>query len=136
MKQESSLKSALMATIKRELHNFVVFRHEDVRTNGIPDLSCTGYGKTSWWEVKHATPKFSSTGIQHLTMQRLAAAGIAYYILYYELKGNKRTLIVHPRHLTELQPDTACTGFDHQLVTDFIKTVHSHESHSQSAYRA
>src|SRR6266852_4323907 len=116
MKQESFLKSQLMATIRRELPNFVALRHEDVRTSGIPDLSMTGYGKTSWWEVKHATPTFSSNNLQELILMRLAATVTAYYILYHELKGNKRTLIVHPKQLNNLLPETGCSGFDHLFV--------------------
>jgi hypothetical protein len=125
MKNESGLKSKLMQQIKKDLPGFVALRHEDVRTSGIPDLSMTGLGRTSWYEFKHSAPTFKSSGIQELTMLRLAAAGVAWYVIWEENKhGIKRTLIVRPKCLTELYPEASCSGFDHKFIVGFMKKVH------------
>lgn len=125
-KEETELKSALMSMIRTELPNYVALRHEDVRTSGIPDISITAFGRTSWWEVKHATPKFLSKEIQERTMKRLEAGGFARYIIYYELNGVRRTLIVRPHllDLNDLIPERSYPGFDHRFVLDSIQSVH------------
>lgn len=125
MKNESSLKSALMRQVKLDLSGFVALRHEDVRTAGIPDLSLTGLGRTSWWEFKHTVNGFDSTGIQELTMLRLAAAGYARYVVWEEKKSIKRTLIVHPKHLGDLVPEAFCVGFDMRWLVEQVKKAHN-----------
>ena len=124
MRNESILKSKLMVQLKLDLLSFVALRHEDVRTSGIPDLSLTGFGRTSWWECKHGDPTFASTGIQELTMLRLAAAGYARYIIWEEKRGIERTLIVHPKHLADLEPESWCVGFDMHWLVQQMRHVH------------
>lgn len=124
MRNESSLKSALMEQIKLQLPRFVALRHEDVRTAGIPDLSLTGMGRTSWWEFKHGTPDFDSTGIQELTMLRLAGSGFARYVIWQERNGILRTLVVHPKHVDDLMAEESCIGFDHRFLVGYMKQVH------------
>jgi hypothetical protein len=129
---ESSLKSALMLVLKKQLPSFVALRHEDIRTNGIPDASITACGKTSWWEFKFARPNFDSSGIQELTMCRLAAAGFARYVIWWETaKGNgQRTLIVTPKEVSqhhgngECLPEFSTAGFDHKWLVNEIRKVH------------
>lgn len=125
-RREADLKVVLVQTFKLILPTFKTLRHEDVRTCGIPDLSTTGLGRTSWLEVKHGTPKFDSIGVQEVTMLQLAGAGFARYVIYQEDKTgeNKRTLIVHPRYLKELEPEVSCVGFNHRFVVEYIYRVH------------
>jgi hypothetical protein len=123
-KDESGLKSALMKVVKQRLLTLVALRHEDVRTAGIPDLSLTGFGHTTWWEFKHGTPDFTSSGIQELTMLRLAAVGYARYVIWEEGRGIKRTMIVHPKHLSDLVATAWCTGFNHQWIVEQMRIVH------------
>lgn len=127
MHHESALKSALVKTASTKLHGFVVMRHEDVRTKGIPDISFSGFGRDSWLEVKHATPRFASSGQQELQMLRLAASSYhARYLVYFEDKNgdSKRTLIVHPRHIHDLLPEAWTTGHDHAWVCAHLLKVH------------
>lgn len=126
---ESKLKSSFMFQVKTLLPNFLALRHEDVRTSGIPDMSITGAGQTTWWEAKYADPRFESTGIQELTMLRLAAAGYARYIVWEERRGIQRTLIVHPRAVHErsgwaLVPETWCVGFNHRWLVEQVMKAH------------
>lgn len=123
---EGLLKAAWIKEMKKGLPHFVVLPHQDVRQSGHPDVSVTGHGRTSWLEFKHGDPHFDDTGIQELTMLRLAAAGYARYVVYIEnAKGlAKRTLIVHPKNFGSLEPEVWAVGFDHRFVVDFIKQVH------------
>ena len=122
---EATLKGALVKAIRERMPGIVVFRHEDHFTSGIPDLSITWRGKTSWWEVKFANPRFASKGIQELTMLRLSNVGIANYLIYRLLNEHKTVHIVSPQNLRvweALGPSTM--GFDHQWVIDRIKEIH------------
>lgn len=123
MKHESDYKAALMREL-RSSPGCVALRHEDRFTSGIPDISVTRGGRTSWWECKHANPGIKSEGIQELTMLRLAAAGYARYIVWEEVRGILRTLIVHPMHISTLQPETFCRSFDMLWLVEQIRKVH------------
>lgn len=125
-KEESPLKSKLMRELKLYAPGLTALRHEDVRTSGIPDLSTTGYGRTCWWEFKHATPKYGTFELQELTMRRLAVGGFARYIIYIENKNGeaKRTLIVHPNLLKDLIPENWTVGFNHRFVVEYIRKAH------------
>ena len=130
-RRETALKLELAKRLKEEFSattyrtSFVVFRHEDRRTYGIPDTSVTGLGKTTWWEVKHATPKIDGREIQNLTCRRLARAGYCRYIVFQELDAdNKLTLIVHPDNTESMIAEAWTSGFDYNFIIDFIKRVH------------
>jgi hypothetical protein len=131
---EAILKASLCQEARAQLKRFVVIRHEDRFTHGIPDMSVTGNKTTSWWEVKHALsingrePDFESKGIQELTMRRLALAGRAAYVVYWERGLEHRTYILQVGDLGN--PNWAedvphVDGFNHNFVIDYIKEVHS-----------
>jgi hypothetical protein len=116
-----------MIKLAKELPDYVAIRHEDVRTSGIPDLSISGNGATSWWEFKHATPSFEYKGVQHDTMLRLALQSHhARYIVYWETASGlaMRTMIVHPADIATLDTDYSTKGHDHGFVVDYIRNVH------------
>lgn len=79
---EATLKSALVKELRTSCPFAVVLRHEDKITSGIPDMSFTDGGSTSWWEAKLANPGFKSKGIQELMMLRLGRRGKAFYIIW------------------------------------------------------
>lgn len=130
--RESKLKAELMSFIREGLPRVVAFRHEDLFTSGIPDISVTWRGKAifpqiymSWWEVKHGTPKFESTDIQELRLKQLAEEGFARYLIYMEGDSQgQRTLIVHPRNLKQMIPEYSCEGFNHRWVVRMIRDYH------------
>lgn len=129
---ETKLKEKLMIMAREQLSpdGFLPLRHEDSFSSGIPDITITGPFErkiTTWWEVKHAKPNFVSKGIQDLTMLRLARAGISFYIIYDQGKGDyERTLIVEPKNFGGWKEKylEVATGFNHQFVIDFIRGVH------------
>ncbi len=129
---EKTLVTGLTQTLRKELFGAVVFNHADLVTAGIPDVSVTWNGWTTWLEVKYANPSFEVTGIQNLTMRRLASQGLAWFIIYDRMTI-KQTLIVHPQyivtgtykvHALKLPIDfPSADGFNHQSVVDFLKRV-------------
>lgn len=126
--QESHIKADLVKELRASLPRFVIIRHEDRITSGIPDISATGGGFTTWIECKFADPKFQSKGIQELTMSRLSLAAFqAIYIVWRIHKGHKFTYKVHPGDIGK--PFEGWTnykeGFDHKWIAEIIKETHN-----------
>src|SRR5678809_210943 len=80
---EGTLKRDLVLTLTARMPGAVVMSHTGAIHVGIPDLSVTWNGKTSWWEVKFAKPVLHSRGVQELMMKRLSRHGTAYYVIYH-----------------------------------------------------
>jgi len=123
---EAFVKANLTTYLRANLLRAVILRHEDRSTYGIPDLSVTMCGSTSWWEVKFANPDCRSRGAQDLTMRRLGNVGKAYYLIFeIDKTKEKRMHIVTPNDYVKWeQSGDMMIGFDHAWVTDFIKAVH------------
>lgn len=128
---EADLKDQLVAHLRAEFRGAVILRHEDKGTAGIPDLSFTWLGKTTWIEAKFANPYVRGKGLQDLICMRLAAAGNCWYVVWEVKQGVKRTLIVHPKDIQagqlENTPDERMNvGFDHRLVASFLRRQHDY----------
>lgn len=122
---EAALKGKLCDLIRKVKPRYVVLRLEDRFTHGIPDISITGNQRQSWWEVKKASPKFTGQGIQELTMLRLARQCEAFYLVYYEVKKEQRTYIIHPTKIgIPLEDLPYEEGFNHEHVLATILQVH------------
>jgi len=72
-KNEKTLQAQLAKALRQAMPGSVVFRHEDVMTAGIPDISVTWHGRTFWLELKAFGGK--TRGIQALTIGRLGRVG-------------------------------------------------------------
>lgn len=122
-KREGNYKDKLVAECRVRLPHYVTIRHEDAWTSGIPDISLTGRGLTTWIEAKHGTPRFAGTGLQALMLRRLATAGRAWYLIWREDANgaDKQTLIVHPENLKTLVAEASCSGYSSNFVIDFIE---------------
>jgi hypothetical protein len=156
MKDETALKrDDLVPSLKAHLGPaFVVFRHEDLFTGGIADISVTGRGRTSWVEVKILKAGESlrkcvrgKAALQLATMEKLAIAsdGRAWYVIY-DLRKPKapETLIYAPSAVRStlaplaLPSDSPWTlsdlfrvyraytwpGLQHQIVAELIRETH------------
>lgn len=126
-KREALYKAQLMVKLHLAYPRFVFFRHEDRARSGIPDLEVLGNGICSYWEAKHATPKFELPGIQKLTMSRIQRAGIhTRYIIWEEHHDVCKTLIVQPQliHEWKTAPNYRL-GIDHDWLVYLIGEVHS-----------
>ena len=142
-KQEAELKGLLVERVIQEFlksgRQLFVFRHEDGATAGVPDMSVTSVGMTSWWEVKHAIPSIEGREVQQLTARKLhVRSSCCMYVVYREKHGVKTTLIVDPRQIGKLDetPDErTATGFDHAFVARFIWQVHDDFVREKRLYR-
>lgn len=121
---ESDPCRALVSHLRTSLTGYLVFRHEDRAASGIPDISVTGFGKTSWWEVKLADPTFDQTGLKHYRMCQLAGAGLAYYIIFEEHTTREATFIVRPQLLSQWRNGEYWPGFDYAAVEQFMRRLH------------
>ena len=99
---ESQYTSELVAYLKNA--GCVVFKHSDHFTTGIPDLSVTTRGHTTWFEVKvlkHGetfTKRVMQDRVQFFSVLLLGNAGRAFYLI----RDGKELWIFHPRFLKEL----------------------------------
>jgi hypothetical protein len=75
---EASVRAALVKKL-RAYKDWVVLRHEDHYTSGIPDISVTGNKITSWWEckLKQQYKSLSTKGIQRYLVEQLGKHGNA-----------------------------------------------------------
>lgn len=121
---EATLKGALVKTLREVLDGFTILRHEDRFTSGIPDLSVSGMGRTSWYEVKFANPGFEMKGIQDLTLSRLSENGSAHYIIYAKLPQGHFTYFTKPSEINDWKLSRRTPGFDHRWLAGQILAVH------------
>jgi len=114
---EASVTARLVQAV-RSLPGFVVFKHNDAKTAGIPDVSVTARGLTTWIEVK-VGETIEGRQVQEITMMRLdrASQGGAIYVLYSE----GRTLIIKPGGLLI---DSSDVNHDHKLVCAWLIKRH------------
>ena len=100
---ESGLKTLLIKPMKVCMNGAMIFRHEDRHLHGVPDISCTWLGNTTWWEVK-LTP-FEHRPQQELRCQQLEQQGNCWYIIFDS--GSITSHIIEPQFIREWK--------DHQL---------------------
>lgn len=104
-KQKSSLISKWNET--HRLEGDIVLRHENRFGKGMPDISITAFGYTSWFEGKVWTgSKRSATSRdlrspQHLKMRKFERVGVAYYIIWREVEDD--TIIIEPTYLGDIR---------------------------------
>lgn len=121
-KIETKLVNQLLAELRRQLPGYVIFKHADRATFGIPDISITGCGRTLWLEVKHANPTLETMGIQWRTCAKLHRAGLCRYVVYFEQVKTKRLLILTPEEVQQpLDEFVGAEGFDHNYVVRFAR---------------
>jgi len=133
-KRENELKDAYWKRFEQMYPPSVYFamQHQDVRKSGYPDSSLHGLGRSSHWEFKHATPNFSSPGIQEITCGRLARHSFScLYVLFVEVGNVLQTRIVHPRdifgqdgNLARVQFADSWAGHDFDRLAKFMDTLH------------
>ena len=101
---EATLTRELLRVLERKLSGSIVIKHADRFRIGVPDASVTWDGTTSWLEVKYVRRGFREDRratrlslrqfptAQLVTMESLAAAGSAVYLIYFD----RRLLLWHP----------------------------------------
>ena len=124
--------------MKRYLpQRYVSFKHNDMKTGGIPDMSLVGNQFTSWWEFKYNDEDgFDWEGIQHLTACRLNRESYCRYVIYdkhtrcifivepLKLGGFVATIgTSRPEHF-EVAIDNKGPNYDHYALVMFMRGVH------------
>lgn len=121
---EATVKAGFVALVRGELPTAVVYRHEDRFSAGVPDISVSWNGRTSWWEVKWAHPGFECGKVQHIMMLRLEKVTIARYLIYANIRGEKTTHVVLPSESERWRDSVLAPGFDHKTVLTQLKALH------------
>lgn len=121
---EADLTDSLMGALQDVMPGGVGFKHHDMTTAGIPDVSWSWGGFTVWIEVKFADPVSETRPAQIVTMRHLARAAIAFYVTYKAIAAEPMgglidlsVVILSPLNggLVEYH------GHDHRKVAHFIK---------------
>lgn len=83
---EAYLKTRLKKALLQAMPGAVVFSHTGAFHSGIPDLSCTWNGVTSWIEVKYSRGgrRSKATELQIQTLIELSKTGAPAFLLTYE----------------------------------------------------
>jgi len=128
---EATLKRNLVKAIKTTMPGAVVFRHEDQFTAGIPDISVTWAGITTWWEVKHSPIGRNSkaTSLQSYTLDQLSRQSTAGLITYAETKRVGRT-VAFIDYADDLKA-TTLTGWRQEAVASLIQGYHVLPPHKE-----
>jgi hypothetical protein len=128
---ETKYKGELGDQFRTDWPALVWQRHEDHFTYGIPDISVTGNGATTWLEAKVVNPKLKAKRIQTIQLLKLSNQGRAWYIIW-DLRGPPLTRIVHPAYVmnrkvleTTEHDERTYTGIDHRSVVEFIRSTHT-----------
>ena len=129
---EAGVTRKLVTALIQHMPHALVLRHVVRFSAGIPDLSVSGGGRTTWWEVKLANPGCTSKEIQQYICARLDSANFCRYLIY-ELR-TKNIWVVKPDHFTTWRQDgKAFPTMDAAL--EFMKEVHDaghhHADHSE-----
>ena len=129
---EVTVRRDLKKALQARLPNAMILRHEDLYTSGIPDLSISYAGKTSWWEIKYADPHCKTTRIQQHTCTQLNLQGFCCrYIIFRRELGD-----LWPRQIRVCTPadfqDWQFLGtvisegsFDYDALVDYIMRIHT-----------
>jgi hypothetical protein len=118
--EETKHQNKCLKLLHAELVGAVVIKHSEGFTSGVPDVSVTWQGKTSWWEFKHGATLKWANGLQQLTCRRLAAAGVCHVVFYSDVNGIKTTQILTPDETIVASVE----NFDHRFILGFVKVIH------------
>jgi hypothetical protein len=125
---EAKVTAKLLGVLRSRFSAAVIFKHWD-RQGGVPDVSFTWNGFTTWIEVKLVKDREPSwRGLQDLKLRKLAESGSAFYLIYDQ--PGDRLAIYQPRVLDEVDEWRAATPVltgrfsDHGIVADFLRALH------------
>lgn len=137
---EAYLKKRLKDALREAMPGAVIYRHEDKFSGGIPDLSVTWSGVTSWIEVKYEKNGRPSrpTELQRLALRALSGAGAPTFLLTYRDKLRAKDVKTQPHleglHVADLgivdgdmvycNPFFSSKAFAHAEVAAAIKRAH------------
>lgn len=132
---EATLKEKTVQQCRIVMPMCKTIKHQNMFGAGVPDVSLTWHGRTSWWEFKVAwegrEPSYRNQ--QRMVCLELAGAGVCYYVIFTVSKTLKpdiilQTAIVHPRNVVKgtwpYEPVIRWPGICHREVAEFMRTKH------------
>ena len=115
-----------MRHIKRALPEAVALRHEDLYTRGIPDLTVTLAGRTTWWEIKYCDSTLRLDRVQRHVCQRLEETGYCRYVIYVRSPPPRSVRVVRPTQMDHWRTvGDVIPQFDQGAVVRYIAAVHA-----------
>jgi len=111
---EATVCTSLRAALLRLLPGAIIYKHHDLSTKGIPDLSVNWHDRTAWIEVKLMKPTEPVAAFKkHFEAVQLANAVLlerqvmTLYFVTYPINGELRAVLWRP------------TDLHHLLLSDF-----------------
>ena len=131
---EATVRRDLMRQLQIQIPAAVAIRYEDRFTKGLPDLSISYNGRTSFWEIKYADPRCVTSKVQHYLCTQLDTQGFHCRYLIFQ-RGIGRPTNPRPRQIRVVKPQdfdhwdrlglVLSDGlFDYAAVGDHFLTVH------------
>jgi len=119
---ESDLTKRFIEALRRTMPGAVVFKHADAWTAGIPDLTVSWRGVTTWVEVKKLP--YRARGIQRVRVQQLGRVARVFYVMYDVEK--KAVVVITPERFERGETAEFVADFSggHRAVADFIAFTH------------
>ena len=130
---------AFLRCLQTELPDALPLRHEDKFTAGVPDLSISYAGCTSWWELKYADPYIQSPKLQRYMCQQLDRRGfLCRYLIFrrgHADKWPRQIRVVPPHdfpHWLTLGRVISSGAFDYRALVRYIQEIHERHHHQHS----
>lgn len=121
---ESVITSSLVKALSAAMPGGIGFKHFDVSTDGIPDLSYTWAKRTLWVEVKFGEGEVRPGQI--ITMRRLSQIGLAYYVRFgFQLDGQPHTRVssAFTFRNAAVEGEWTCRNHDVNAVAEYLRSV-------------
>ncbi len=116
---EATVTRSTMRALEEVMPGGVGFKHFDVATDGVPDITWTWNKRTCWLELKYDRGEVRAT--QVVTMRRLAQMGLAFYVSFdYDGNGAPETFVWDPR-FKEPQSSLRIEGHHYVSVAQFVR---------------
>jgi hypothetical protein len=120
-----------MRALQQHLPDALPVRHEDQYTAGVPDLSLSYAGCTSWWELKYADPSIQSSKLQRYMCDQLDTRGFSCRYLIFRRGHNgkwpREIRVCPPRdfpHWRSLGRVISSGAFDYVALVRYIQETH------------
>lgn len=124
--KEADVVKKIIFEMKKWVPRALVFKINDLRTKGIPDICVNYRKKTTWIEAKFfkenetmATVKKHIDSLQLATCRRLENESHCYYFITYPWCGTTRAAILRPRAVAQL---LEFPEYHHSLLS--ISSIH------------
>jgi hypothetical protein len=137
---EATVSRQLIRHLHTELPDALPLRHEDKFTKGVPDLSISLAGHTSFWELKYADPDIQSSKLQRYMCQQLDTRGFfCRYVIFRRGHAHhwpRQIRVVNPHdfaHWRTLGLVISSGAFDYRALVRYIQEIHERHHHSHAA---